>query len=141
MWRVVRSWVLVGDEVMFRHAGDDFGDRRLGAHAAEPGEGLGHGPPRAQATESTSVSAARSQSVNASLLSWRPSSRRRSTGSPPVRQSCRACSMHEAAGIASLIGGLALVYPDDAERLERGASVFEGLYAYISSGARSRPTD
>jgi hypothetical protein len=47
----------------------------------------------------------------------------------------------EAAGIASLIGGLALAYPDDAERLERGAAVFEGLYAYISSGARSRPTD
>jgi len=31
--------------------------------------------------------------------------------------------------------------PDDAERLERGAAVFEGLYAYISSGARSRPAD
>jgi len=42
----------------------------------------------------------------------------------------------EAAGIASLIGGLVLAYPDDAERLERGAAVFEGLYAYISSGAR-----
>jgi hypothetical protein len=47
----------------------------------------------------------------------------------------------EAAGIASLVGGLVLAYPDDAERLERGAAVFEGLYAYISSGARSRPTD
>ena len=47
----------------------------------------------------------------------------------------------EAAGIASLIGGLVLAYPDDAERLERGAAVFEGLYAYISSGARSRPAD
>jgi hypothetical protein len=46
----------------------------------------------------------------------------------------------EAAGIASLIGGLVLAYPDDAERLERGAAVFEGLYAYISSsGSRSRP--
>ena len=41
----------------------------------------------------------------------------------------------EAAGIASLIDGLALAYPDDAERLERGAAVFEGLYAYISRGA------
>jgi hypothetical protein len=47
----------------------------------------------------------------------------------------------EAAGIASLIGGLVLAYPDDAERLERGATVFEGLYAYISSGARSRPAE
>jgi hypothetical protein len=47
----------------------------------------------------------------------------------------------EAAGIASLVGGLVLAYPDDAERLERGAAVFEGLYAYISSGAQSRPTD
>jgi len=47
----------------------------------------------------------------------------------------------EAAGIASLIGGLVLAYPDDAKRLERGAAVFEGLYAYISSGARSRPAD
>jgi len=47
----------------------------------------------------------------------------------------------EAAGIASLIGGLVLAYPDDAERLERGAAVFEGLYAYISSGARSRPAE
>src|SRR6185437_2508401 len=47
----------------------------------------------------------------------------------------------EAAGIASLIGGLVLAYPDDAERLERGAAVFEGMYAYISAGARSRPAD
>ena len=47
----------------------------------------------------------------------------------------------EAPGIASLIGGLALAYPADAERLERGAAVFEGLYAYISSGAHSRPGD
>jgi hypothetical protein len=47
----------------------------------------------------------------------------------------------EAAGIASLIGGLVLAYPDDAERLERGAAVFEGLYAYISSGARARSAD
>ena len=47
----------------------------------------------------------------------------------------------EAAGIASLIGGLVLAYPDDAQRLERGAAVFEGLYAYISSGARARPAD
>ena len=47
----------------------------------------------------------------------------------------------EAAGIASLIDGLALAYPDDAERLERGAAVFEGLYAYISRGARTRPAE
>jgi hypothetical protein len=47
----------------------------------------------------------------------------------------------EAAGIASLIGGLVLAYPDDAERLERGAAVFEGLYAYISSGAQARSAD
>ena len=47
----------------------------------------------------------------------------------------------EAAGIASLIEGLVLAYPDDAERLERGAAVFEGLYAYISSGARLRPAE
>ena len=47
----------------------------------------------------------------------------------------------EAAGIASLIGGLVLAFPDDAERLERGAAVFEGLYVYISSGARARPAD
>lgn len=47
----------------------------------------------------------------------------------------------EAAGMASLISGLALAYPDDQARLERGAPMFEGLYAYISGGARSRPTD
>jgi hypothetical protein len=47
----------------------------------------------------------------------------------------------EAAGIASLIDGLALAYPDDAERLERGAAVFEALYAYISGGTRSRPME
>jgi hypothetical protein len=47
----------------------------------------------------------------------------------------------EAAGIASLIGGLAIAYAEDAERLERGAAVFEGLYAYISSGAPSRSAD
>ena len=45
----------------------------------------------------------------------------------------------EAAGIASLIDGLALAYPEDADRLERGAAVFEGLYAYISGGTRPRP--
>ena len=38
----------------------------------------------------------------------------------------------EAPGIASLIDGLVVAYPDDAERLERGAAVFEGMYAYIS---------
>jgi hypothetical protein len=47
----------------------------------------------------------------------------------------------EAAGIASLIDGLALAYRDDAERLERGGAVFEGLYAYISRGARTRPAE
>lgn len=47
----------------------------------------------------------------------------------------------EAAGIASLIEGLVLAYPNDAERLERGVAVFEGLYAYISSGARSRSAE
>jgi hypothetical protein len=47
----------------------------------------------------------------------------------------------EAAGIASLIDGLALAYLDDAERLERGGAVFEGLYAYISRGTRSRPVE
>ena len=47
----------------------------------------------------------------------------------------------EAAGIASLIDGLALAYSDDAERLERGGAVFEGLYAYISRGTRSRPVE
>ena len=45
----------------------------------------------------------------------------------------------EAVGIASLIDGLALAYPEDADRLERGAAVFEGLYAYISGGTRPRP--
>ena len=44
-------------------------------------------------------------------------------------------------GIAALINGLVVAYPDDAERLERGAAVFEGMYAYISSGARSRPAE
>lgn len=47
----------------------------------------------------------------------------------------------EAPGLAALIDGLVLAYPDDAERLERGAAVFEGLYAYISEGARSRPAE
>jgi len=50
-------------------------------------------------------------------------------------------SRPEAAGIASLIDGLALAYLDDAERLERGGAVFEGLYAYISRGTRSRPEE
>jgi hypothetical protein len=35
----------------------------------------------------------------------------------------------EAAGIAALVDGLVLAYPDDAERLERGGTIFEGLYA------------
>ena len=50
-------------------------------------------------------------------------------------------SRPEAAGIASLIDGLALAYLDDTERLERGGAVFEGLYAYISRGTRSRPEE
>ena len=47
----------------------------------------------------------------------------------------------EAAGMAALIDGLVVAYPDDAERLERGAAVFEGMYGYISSGARTRPSE
>jgi hypothetical protein len=47
----------------------------------------------------------------------------------------------EAAGIAALIDGLVVAFPEDAERLERGAAVFEGMYAYISSGARARPPE
>ena len=47
----------------------------------------------------------------------------------------------ESPGLAALIEGLVLAYPDDAERLERGAAVFEGLYAYISEGTRSRPEE
>jgi hypothetical protein len=47
----------------------------------------------------------------------------------------------EAAGMAALIEGLVVAYPDDAERLERGAAVFEGMYGYISSGARARPPE
>jgi len=44
----------------------------------------------------------------------------------------------ETAGVAALIDGLVLAYPNDAERLERGAAVFEGMYAYISTGAQAR---
>ena len=43
--------------------------------------------------------------------------------------------------MAALIDGLVVAYPDDAERLERGAAVFEGMYGYISSGARARPPE
>lgn len=42
----------------------------------------------------------------------------------------------ETAGIASLIAGLALAHSDDEERLARGASIFEDLYAYFQ---RARP--
>lgn len=47
----------------------------------------------------------------------------------------------EAAGIAALVDGLAVAYPEDLERLERGAAVFEAMYAYISAGARSRSAE
>ena len=47
----------------------------------------------------------------------------------------------EAAGIAALIDGLVVAYPQDAERLERGTAVFEGMYAYISSGGQLRPAE
>jgi len=47
----------------------------------------------------------------------------------------------EAAGMAALIDGLVVAYPDDAERLERGAAVFEGMYGYISSRAQARPPE
>jgi hypothetical protein len=42
----------------------------------------------------------------------------------------------ETAGIASLIAGLALTQSDDGERLARGASIFEDLYAYFQ---KARP--
>ena len=47
----------------------------------------------------------------------------------------------EAAGVASLIAGLALATPTDEERLARGTPLFESLYAYISSGAPTRSED
>jgi hypothetical protein len=47
----------------------------------------------------------------------------------------------EAAGIAALIDGLVVAYPQDAERLERGVAVFEGMYAYIRSGGQLRPAE
>jgi hypothetical protein len=47
----------------------------------------------------------------------------------------------EAAGVASLIAGLALACPADEERLARGAPLFESLYVYISSGAPTRSAD
>ena len=36
------------------------------------------------------------------------------------------------------LGAPVVPHPVDVERLERGMAVFEGLHAYISSGARSR---
>jgi len=51
--------MVVGDEVVFRQAGDELGHGGLGIEAADPGT----------ATESTRASAARSRSVNASLVS------------------------------------------------------------------------
>jgi hypothetical protein len=38
-------------------------------------------------------------------------------------------SRNEAAGIASLIAGIARAHPHDEERLAQGVSVFENLYA------------
>jgi hypothetical protein len=40
----------------------------------------------------------------------------------------------EAPGIAAIVGGIALAHPGDAERLEQGAVVFEGLYAQLRGG-------
>jgi hypothetical protein len=40
----------------------------------------------------------------------------------------------EAAGIAAIVSGIALAHPGDAERLEQGAVVFEGLYAQLRGG-------
>jgi hypothetical protein len=34
-----------------------------------------------------------------------------------------------------------VAYPQDAERLERGVAVFEGMYAYITSGGQLRPAE
>ena len=40
----------------------------------------------------------------------------------------------EAAGIAHLVRGIVLAHGDDAERLARGAAVFDDLYAYFRNG-------
>jgi hypothetical protein len=39
----------------------------------------------------------------------------------------------ETAGIAGLIGGIALAHPDDEQRLARGAAIFDELYQYLRS--------
>jgi hypothetical protein len=43
----------------------------------------------------------------------------------------------EAAGIASLITGIARAHPDDEERLTQGAAVFENLYASFRNRRRA----
>ena len=40
----------------------------------------------------------------------------------------------EAAGVESVLRGLALAHPADAERLERGGALFDGLYAQLRAG-------
>ena len=44
-----------------------------------------------------------------------------------------AFAREETAGIAHLIAGIAAAHEDDAERLARGAAVFDDLYAYFGS--------
>jgi hypothetical protein len=45
----------------------------------------------------------------------------------------------EAAGVERLVTGLILETPKDAERLERGLSLFDGLYrSFGAAGALSR---
>jgi hypothetical protein len=43
----------------------------------------------------------------------------------------------EAAGIASLVAGIARAYPHDEERLAQGVSVFENLYASFRNRRRA----
>jgi hypothetical protein len=40
-------------------------------------------------------------------------------------------SREEAPGVAALLRGLVRAYPDDASRLERGATVFDDLYGSL----------
>jgi len=40
----------------------------------------------------------------------------------------------DAAGIERVLAGVAAAYPDDAARLERGAQLFDGLYALLQKG-------
>ena len=42
----------------------------------------------------------------------------------------------EAAGLAALVNGIAAAHPDDAERLSRGAPVFDDLYAGLRRARR-----